>query len=204
MFKGWWSRMKDAVGITPKPERNYVDEWLDGMEERFYQQTPPEDVSQESMKNFIEQEIAQDVESIANQVWADTSKTRPMTTQQRIELANRVSELLKPRLVVDNTVKPKKEEVLYRKVGNDFVAVQPPQPALTLYPNHRVLNQAWVDYNKYWYGYSDEKAYYVGANLMMDNEFGEKMRGNVEILPFDPAQPLNVRIKYHDPGKESL
>jgi hypothetical protein len=71
-------------------------------------------------------------------------------------------------------------------------------PLLDLSRGKRYLNPVWFDWCVSSYQVSHEEALRIGTGRMVDQEFNEKMRSNVEILPHDPADPLLVKIKYHD------
>jgi hypothetical protein len=107
------------------------------------------------------------------------------------ELEGLVKSQLTPRLVIDNVSQPVMIADL-RPSKNE--------PCLLDTVNRRRLNKEWLDWCVETYGVNHSHAFEVGAKSMIDNEFAHgKMRKNVEILPWDPSDPLLVKIKYHDP-----
>lgn len=104
----------------------------------------------------------------------------PATAQQLVATAQK---LLTPRLVVDN---------------------KPTEPSLTLPGRKRHLSPLWLLWCKSRFMVSDDKAWEMGAQKMMDYEFHDKMRGNVEILPRSLVDPNMVSIRYNDPLPKEL
>lgn len=74
------------------------------------------------------------------------------------------------------------------------------EPDLIDPTNRRCLQKEWLDWCSASYSITMNQAWEVGSKSLIDQEFAHgKMRENVEILKWDPANPLLVRIKYHDP-----
>lgn len=93
---------------------------------------------------------------------------------------------LKPQLVVDN-------------VGATTDARTYGEEPDLLDPAHiRKLSMGWVMWCSGVHNLTPKQAWEVGAKSMIDSEFDGKMRGNVEILPWEPTDPCKVKIKYHD------
>lgn len=76
-----------------------------------------------------------------------------------------------------------------------------PEPSLTLPGRKRHLSPLWLLWCKSRFMVTEDTAWQMGAEKMMDFEFNPKMRGNVEILPRDLVNPTLVSIRYNDPGK---
>lgn len=75
------------------------------------------------------------------------------------------------------------------------------EPNLTQPGRKRYLSPLWILWAKSRYMLTEDAAWQMGAEKMMDYEFNAKMRGNVEILPRCLVNPCLVSIHYNDPGK---
>jgi len=106
------------------------------------------------------------------------ASNQPQPTTQ--ELVASAQKLLTPHLVANNPV---------------------PEPSLTLPGRKRHLSPLWLLWCKSRFMVTEDTAWQMGAEKMMDFEFNAKMRGNVEILPRDLVDPTLVSIRYNDPGK---
>lgn len=110
----------------------------------------------------------------------------PPGIQTRDDLIGFLEDQLKPKLVVDNSTLEKRQADT--------------EPHLLNPANRRQLSAAWLNWCAKTHGVGYNKAWELGAKLMMDNEFAHgNMRKHVEILPWSPADPMTVNIKYHDP-----
>ena len=108
----------------------------------------------------------------------------PAGVQTRDDLIGFIEDQLKPKLVYSGPG--------LKAMGKEPDLIDP--------TNRRCLQKEWLDWCSVSYSISMKQAWEVGSKSLIDQEFAHgKMRENVEILKWDPANPLLVRIKYHDP-----
>jgi hypothetical protein len=150
----------------------------------------PKPVTHDPVADFLSQPFAHP------QPLQVVKKAAPASRLNTEQLIKELQAQLRPRLVVNNVKDSPPME-------NTSVSLMP-EPSLTQPWEKRYLNPEWVKWYQHQHGCTDfDLAWLAGASQMMDREFQEKMRMNVEILPIDPSDMYLVKIKYHDPGKET-
>lgn len=122
------------------------------------------------------------------------NRIMPLPTEPEVFEAY-LRDKLTPQLVIDNGV----QLPIVRGLRPT-----PREPRLLDTTNRRRLNKEWLDWCVEEYGVNHSYAFEMAAKSVIDSEFEfGKMRQNVEILPWDPADPLQINIKYHDPVLEA-
>lgn len=122
------------------------------------------------------------------------------------QLEKTVRKLLSPRLVPANPPTKAVNEMAEANAVLDLLdsnqgvrQIEP--PLIDEGGNKRLLSKKWFEWCTERYGCDPIQAWEIGSKKLIDNEFAGKMRDNVEILKWDPANPFLVQIKYNDPGK---